>query len=379
MRGFEDMEQCLYLKIYEDIKKRIISGEIKNDERLPTEKEIGEKYGVSRITAIKAMQKLENESLVRRVRGSGTFVCYSDISTFGKYRFSINTHSKNIAFVASCNIDFVLPILAAFQKIAIAHGYNVSIFDTAQNSAIETNILRSLNADDFCGIIFKPTSLFASVGELYKIAKKNIPLVFLDTNIPMIKAPCVRSNNYKGGYLLTKKLIEYGHTNIAVVFSNFSSFNEQERFGGYLKALMEHDIKFNPKNVYYYDTGIVNDLTNINMHTPIRLNNNIKGLFSPSNPHTACFCFYDMLASYVEQMAFESGYKIPDVLSIAGYDNGTICEQMLSPLTSVDQNYGAIAEKAFDVMLDMLQGKNVNFDNLIEPEVCVRDSLKRIN
>ena len=112
------MEEFLYLKIYNDLKDSIISGDIENGSKLPTEKQLGEKYAVSRITAIKAMQKLENEGYIKRVRGSGTFVTYNDVSTFSNSGISLNMNSKNIAFVADCSLDIVFYILSCFQKIS---------------------------------------------------------------------------------------------------------------------------------------------------------------------------------------------------------------------------------------------------------------------
>lgn len=376
------MEEFLYLKIYNDLKDSIISGDIENGSKLPTEKQLGEKYAVSRITAIKAMQKLENEGYIKRVRGSGTFVTYNDVSTFSNSGISLNMNSKNIAFVADCSLDIVFYILSCFQKIAISHGYNVSIFDTSSSSTNEDEILQTVSTGNFCGIVCRPKNVYSNIPVFLSIINRKIPLVFVDSNIPMLRVPCVTSNNFIGGYMITNLLIEYGHRDIAVLFSDFTNLNEQERFGGYVRALSEHKIDFKSENLLISpkdegDDGMYmfeySEMQRKESH--IGFKEKLNSVIGRPNAPTAIFCMYDKLASFVEQYAIELGCQIPERLSIVGYNNASICEQMIIPLTSVDQNYNKIAGTAFDIILDMIGGKKAHLQNLIEPMLCKRKSL----
>lgn len=137
------MKEYLYLEIYNDLKNDIKSGVLQNGDRLPTEKQLTEKYGVSRITAIKAMQKLEVKGYIKRIRGNGTFVTYNNLPKYPNKQLSVNVKSKNIAFMAECSNDLFIYILSAVQRLAISYGYNISIFDTSSKNVSDSLDVRA--------------------------------------------------------------------------------------------------------------------------------------------------------------------------------------------------------------------------------------------
>lgn len=374
------MEKYLYIKIYNDLKEDIISGVLKNGNRLPTEKDLTEKYNVSRITAIKAMQKLENKGYIKRIRGNGSFVIYNNIATYRDQKISVNLKSKNIAFMAKCSTDIFIYILSNLQKVAISNGYNVSIFDTTADNISEAEILNSISKGGFCGIICQPSFVYDNLPEFVNIMNKNIPIIFVDGSVPMLKVPVVKSNNYLGGYKITKLLIESGHKNIGMVFSDLSNFNEQERFSGYLYALKEYNIDFDLKKIYTFDKFTTPNVGNNSLwnseNKTLSVREDVKEILNAPDCPTAFFCVYDRLAVLLEQYAIELGYKVPDDISIVGYNNAMICDSVITPITSVDQNYRAIAEQVFTLLTNMIKGENVPYENLIEPMIFERDSVK---
>ena len=374
------MSEYLYLKIYEDLKSQIINGILAGGERLPTEMDLIQKYGVSRITAIKAMQKLENDGLVKRTRGSGTYVTYSDVSTFHSGYIPLDVKSKNIAFIGYCSAMFVAQILSRFQHNAVAYGYNVSVFDTSSDMIREADILKAVVQGNFSGIVYHSKKGEANIPGLLSIISKKIPIVFIDEVIEMLRMPCVKTNNYLGGYKMGKHIIEKGHRNIAAVFGNFTNHNEQERFGGLVRAMSESGIDFKVENLFQYDTSqntkyVVGEDPKGYIST---IKNNLQNIYYRKDRPTAFFCMRDSVASILQQHIFECGFRAPDDFSITGYNNDPFCEQMLVPLTSVDQNYSAIARKVFYILSDMMNGKHVQIENLIEPIVVARKSLKDI-
>lgn len=375
------MEDFLYIKIYNDLKEKIVTGALRTGDRVPTEKELIKEYGVSRITAIKAMQKLEQEKLITRIRSKGSFVRYEDVSSFGSFGKAQSFNSKTFAFVAPCNEDIVISTLSGFQKVAISHGYGVSIFDTSQKSITDADVLRIIGtAGGYCGIVFKPTLQYDILPELTYIMKSGTPLVLIDSNLPMLNVPCVKSNNYLGGYKITQKFIEYGHRNIGMVFSKLYDLNEKERFGGYLRALTENNIDFSFDNLFLFDNDHLREsLDCVGTFKPLLITEKLSAVFSRPNPPTALVFQYDDLAAKVEQLAFEAGFKIPQSFSISGYNNAPICDQMIVPLTSVDQNYLEIAEKVFEVLMDITAGKPIKLEYLIEPQIVIRESIRNLN
>lgn len=374
------MSEYLYLKIYEDLKNNIINGTLANGERLPTEKDLIEKYEVSRITAIKAMQKLEVEGLVKRTRGSGTYVTYSDVSTFHRGYIPLDVKSKNIAFVGHCSANFVSGILSSFQHNAVAYGYNVSVFDTSSDKIREEDVFNLILQGNFSGIVYHSRNCEKNLPGLLAIMNKKIPLVFLDEELAMLRVPSVKTNNYLGGYKMGKCLIENGHTNIAVAFGNFQNLNEQERFGGLVRAMSDCGLSFDKRNIFQYDV-LQNEEYVVGMDEEgfiYRIKDNLQKIYSREDRPTVFFCLKDSVAMIVEQHIFECGYKVPDDFSVVGYNNDPFCTQLLIPMTTVDQKYSAIAKKVFEVLTNIISGEQVQMENLIEPDVVIRKSLKNI-
>lgn len=374
------MSEYLYLKIYEDLKTQIINGILASGQRLPTEMDLIEKYGVSRITAIKAMQKLENDGFVKRTRGSGTYVTYSDVSTFHRGYIPLDIKSKNIAFIGYCSAMFIAQILSRFQHNAVAYGYNVSVFDTSSKEIREADILNAVIQGNFSGIVYHSKDCESNIPGLLSIISKKIPLVFIDQGVKMLRVPCVKSNNYLGGYKMGKQLIENGHTNIAAVFGNFQNHNEQERFGGLIRAMTENGMDIDMKNIYQYDSTenqkyVIGSDEKGYIST---IKGNLQRIYNMPNRPTVFFGLRDSVATLIEQHIFESGFRVPEDFSVVGYNNDPFCEQMLVPMTTVDQNYSAIAKTVFHVLTNMINGEQVQIENLIEPTVVIRKSLKNI-
>lgn len=375
------MSDYLYFKIYEDLREKIVNGILADGQRLPTEKDLIEEYDVSRITAIKAMQKLETEGLVRRTRGSGTYVTYNNVSTFHRVYIPLDIKSKNIAFVGHCSSNFVARILSNFQHNAVAYGYNVSVFDTSSDKIREEDIFNAILHGNFSGIVYHSRKCQKNLPGLLAIMNKKIPLVFIDEELAMLRAPSVKSNNYLGGYKVGKCLIENGHKNIAVVFGNYRNNNEQERFGGLVRAMTESGLGFERKNIFQYDSTqnteyVIGEEKDGFIQT---LKDNLEETYNREDRPTVFFCLRDSVAMIVEQHIFECGFKVPDDFSVVGYNNDAFCEHMIVPLTTVDQKYGLIAKKTFQVLNDIINGVQVQIQNLIEPTIVTRSSLKNIN
>ena len=88
----------LYKQIMDKLKERIKSGDFEYDAPFVTEDRITKEYGVSRITAIRALEELEHDGLINRKRGSGSFVSKNAMSILGKNKednAAVTIHKKN--------------------------------------------------------------------------------------------------------------------------------------------------------------------------------------------------------------------------------------------------------------------------------------------
>ncbi len=375
------MTDYLYLNIYEDLKNSITEGELKNGEKLPTEMMLMEKYNVSRITAIKAMQKLEIEGLVKRTRGAGTFVTYGGtVISYQKGNIE-QKRSKKIAFIGICAYAFVSKLLSVFQMEAIRFGYEVFVFDISNKNADINGIFKTVSSGLFDGLVLHTHFTDSLFPGMIKVVSKRLPVVFFDEEIACFQKPYIKGNNFVGGYKVGKYLIEMGHKNIGIVFANFLNSNEKDRFAGFLQAMIESGVDFDDRNIFQFDATLnTKFIVGHDEDGYISLfKGNVDAIYKRNDRPTALFAIHDENAAFVQQEIIGRGYKVPDDFSLVGYDDDPICERLQVPLTTVDQNFTEIGKKTFEILHKMLNDRAVPINTLIEPEMKIRDSVKNLN
>lgn len=182
------------------------------------------------------------------------------------------------------------------------------------------------------------------------------------------KVPSIGIDDRAAAYELVQHLIDSGHRRIGVLGGKSSSIHAQNRLIGYQEVLRD--------NKLLYDPGIVNfdDWTRESGY------NRAKQLIDEGV--TAIFCMNDLIAGGVYDKAEELGLKIPDDISVVGYDNREVSSYYKPPLTSVDISLNKVGYKAAEVMIDLLKKKIEEQD---EPRVynvpcekVIRRSVKRI-
>lgn len=214
-------------------------------------------------------------------------------------------------------------------------------------------VLRILEETPPDGILLLATEMQRE--DFLPFKQLNIPLVVLDSNFSSEKVDTIIINNIEGTYEATKYLIEMGHTEIGYLHSSVWIKNFDERKAGFLKALSDVDLRLNKKFVFPLEStleGAYNDMRALLQS-------------KPSLP-TALFADNDIIAVGAIKALKENGYRIPDDVSVVGFDNMPFCEIIDPPLTTVNvfkRRMGMIALKR---LLDRIEG---NFLESIKIEV----------
>ena len=125
-----------YYDIMEDLRKQIISGNIKPGEKLPSENELSAEFQVSRQTVRKALQILQNEGYIYAEHGRGTF-CSEMMRHTGK--------SKNIAVVTTYLSDYIFPrVIQGIDQVLTENGYSILLKNTRNSRKLEAKCLEEL-------------------------------------------------------------------------------------------------------------------------------------------------------------------------------------------------------------------------------------------
>lgn len=157
------------------------------------------------------------------------------------------------------------------------------------------------------------------------------------------KVPSVVVDDEHGAYEAVQYLIGQGHRRIGVITGKSDSLHMQARLVGYQKALRDNGLLYEPELVYYGDW---------NRET------GYKGagvLFE--RKVTAIFCMNDIMAGGVYDWADEMKKKIPEEISVVGYDNRELSSYYKPPLTTITLPLHDIGYRAAEVMIEMLDGK----------------------
>ena len=181
-----------------------------------------------------------------------------------------------------------------------------------------------------------------SVEQRTQLAARGIPLVVLDpTNVPSDDLPSVGATNWFGGLTATRHLLDLGHRRIAVITGPPLALNSRARLDGYRTALETAGIPVDPDLVCGGAFEIVNGATYA------------TELLAQANPPTAIFALNDGIAIGVYHAANLAGLRIPDDLSVVGFDNYNLDEWLVPPLTSVHQPLEEMGAAAARMLLDL--------------------------
>jgi LacI family transcriptional regulator len=197
-----------------------------------------------------------------------------------------------------------------------------------------------------------------------QLRRQDIPFVVLDTDSATAAAvPTVGSNNFNGGLLAARHLLELGHRRIAVIAGPEDVLCSRARLAGFRSAHEEIGLPVDPSLVRYgHFAG----------HTGYR--HGMELLSRPDRP-SAVFAGSDMQAMGVIRAAQQLGLAVPSDISVVGYDNLPVAAWFGPALTTVDQHVPVMAGTAARMLLDLARGAEVPMTRIdLVTELIVRES-----
>ncbi len=195
--------------------------------------------------------------------------------------------------------------------------------------------------------------------------KTDAPIVAVDPHVPNPKYPSVQGMNYQGALEAMEYLIKLGHKRIGFMSGREGNFSGERRFQGYKDALKNAGIEF--------DSSLVT-LGDFVQKTSYK---NALHLLQMDNRPTAIFAANDLSAFGVYQAAEELEIKIPEELSVIGFDN--ISEAKYLGLTSVDQFLADMGYKAVQMLIRLIEGETLERDvHKMQTKLVVRASCQEL-
>jgi len=254
--------------------------------------------------------------------------------------------------------DFGYDIIVGFRKAAELSGYQVEIVPINQNFQRSIRYDEYMLRENYCGGCFLGMSLVDPWIEEFKTCKT--PTVLYDNHIsgnPNVSDVSVDS--IEGIELAVRHLRSLGHQKIGYLSSALEAYVYQLRYRSFIRVMTDLGLCAD-ETVMGYSFHVHECLT---AHLPRLLRSGC----------TAIICSHDLLAYSVMIHCKELGLRIPDDISIMGYDDLPLCAYTIPPLTTIRQNRPALGSTAFQSLLSKLGGISLSSLTL-HPELVERSS-----
>ena len=325
-------------------------------------------------------EKISIEDVARRAKVSITTVSrvLNNVPTVSKenvarveeaiafYKFKPNVTAQRLATGQNTGIGFVMPgypgIFHSFYAIELIRGVGHAC-ETLRLDLIFhiTDGFNSLNNRNVGGVIF--ADIIENRKQVEDAIHDGVPCMVINNSVHDLDVSYIAVDNVKGGSIATDYLINFGHRRIATITGNLQTQAGADRYEGYQKTLKKYEIPFNPEYVYKGDYS----------RRSARLA--AERFFGLEEPPTAIFAASDDMALEIISVAFEKGIRIPEDISIVGFDDNPAGIYGPIALTTVKQPLFQMAENAVRTLNDLVSGKiTEHVKKLLIPDLIVRDS-----
>ena len=333
-----DATKPKHRQLFDEIGLAIEKGAFVPGQRLPTEAELMQQYGVSRTTVTRTLRDLEHRGVIWRRRGSGTFV--KEIERTATEQFGMLVHGIEPGSIfLSVYETLARAVDRAGAHVLLTHlNAQSNLADEAAESA-ERMVARGVRGVFFLphGISGEGDLLNRRVVELF--ARANVPVVLLDRdifNFPQ-RSPydLVSVDNIRGGYLLGQHLIDVGCRRTMFFSENVAFSSARARWSGYRAAMEASGLE--PRSFGGDPESASTILEAVRQHQP-----------------DGIVCDNDRHAAIIMRHLLNAKIDIPAQIKLAGFDDTPTASLLTIPLTTIRQPAGAIALRAMSLMNDRI-------------------------
>lgn len=206
---------------------------------------------------------------------------------------------------------------------------------------------------------------FANDPSLVKLKEEGYRFCLINNYIENSGISYIDADNVKGSCEAVKYLISLGHDNIAFLNGPMYYTNSIDRLKGYKKALKEYNIPFNSKLLFEGNYGRKSGYYAA------------KRILSVKNPPSAVFVSNDRMAAGLLQGLLENGVKVPDEISIVGYDDSDVATVVTPQLTTVHVPFYEMGYRCADEFIKCIKGENTYFGIYMQTKIVIRKSGSR--
>ena len=331
-----------------------------------TIKDVAERAGVSKTTVSHVLNKTRfvAEETRKKVELAAEYLNYEPSSVARSLKVKA---TKSLGMIITSNMNpFFAEIVREIEKFSYQGGYNLILCNTENDPHKTKSYMQMLSQKRVDGILVMCSTfndhLFTTI-----IKQKTVPLVVMDWGPSVDFIDQIQDNSLQGGMLATQHLISLGHSQIGHIAGPLNKLQSQRRFEGFQQAMTQAGLTVNPKWVVESDFECEGGYQAM------------EKILAQETLPTAIFVGNDIMAMGALSAINEKGLRVPQDISLVGYDNISLSAFFSPALTTVGQPFTKLAKLAIDTLIDRLEhprehGKTIS----LEPTLVERASTREI-
>jgi LacI family transcriptional regulator len=260
---------------------------------------------------------------------------------------------------------FFAEVAKALSKAIVDKGYSLIVSSSEEDPALETREIRHLLARRLDALVIASSGTDT---ELFRrMRSQSQPFVLIDRAFDDLEADFVGIDDVAAGRIATTHLIEMGRRNIAHISGRVNSTGIRRK-EGYLEALRAHKL---PVRENYILSREYVDIDSARQGSEA-----MRQLLQTTPRPDAVFCHNDPMAIGAMNVILDAGLRIPEDIAVVGCGNLNYNDWLRVPLTSIDQRSHLIGQRAGEILLGMIEGREwpPPAKVILEPTLVVRAS-----
>ncbi|WP_321845290.1 LacI family DNA-binding transcriptional regulator [Paraburkholderia bannensis] len=329
----------------------------------PTLADVAERAGVSQMTASRA---LNGRTGVSRETRDEVLRIAADIGyVVNRTAQKLSGGRNGIIGIMTPTLDtqFSNELILGASRAARAAGCEVLVYTVSDDSHSHEELIKLVRQFSDGLLVILPRETM----NLDALAAARVPVVVIDQRGTLNRFPSVSVDNYGGACMAVEHLVSLGHQRIAFLGSDEAIEGVRDRQRGYHDTLARHGLARDPALV------ASSDLSKMTVFEVA------SSLLKSAQPPTAIFAANDQSAFGAIAAVREAGLRVPDDISVVGFDDIPMAAQFHPALTTVRQPFQQMSSSAVSALLAQIEGSDALAQRTTFPaELVVRQSAAQV-
>lgn len=342
-------------------------------EKQATIREVAKLAGVSVATASRALNNSDypvNAKLRQKVKEAAEQLEYVPNIIARSLR---GDTSKDIGLVIpNVSNPFYLQTMLGINDVLAQNSYHMILCNTMRDVEQEHRFLCQLYERQTKGVILSSVDDNAEL--IQKYSKLGMKFIMLDQMLDGVESPGINFDSRAGARMAVEYLIKQGHEKIAFATMSMTRWTRIEMYEGYREALLVTGLPLETDLIFECGIKVDDSNSDLEMQAGGQI---AEDFLRKGCPATAILCINDMLAIGMIRTLLKNGKKVPDDVSVMGFDDIPFAGAFIPPLTTIHYPAVETGRLAALMLLDLLRSQNMSISMNLAPQLVIRDTVAK--